>query len=252
MFMKVINHAAWYDDELMLMWFEPVCWLRSYDEANQTSSTNIYQETNTYWGGHLSTTPEAMKPMAGVQISMPRADGWRQEDYVTSRARWRQELLCRARKGPPGSSKLGRCVQARQGGSSSLILKPQPWRTETPWRRDWGAWRWQRRLSNGRWLHWAMSTELQYWAVWGLLSGGERMQDQGGWIWMGGGGEDGAGGGVETNQGTAAVPAWTAGSEAASVGEAGSGLQGPCISLLGCITMAGKGSGQWPGWWAGD
>lgn len=65
-------------------------------------------------------------------------------------------------------------------------------------------------------------------------------------------GGDGAEGGVGTSQGTAAVPAWTAGAEAASVGEAGSRLQGPCISLLGCITVAGEGSGQWPCWWAGD
>lgn len=35
-------------------------------------------------------------------------------------------------RGPSGASKLGRHVQARQGGSSSLILKQQPCRMETP------------------------------------------------------------------------------------------------------------------------
>lgn len=72
---------------------------------------------------------------------------------------------------------------------------------------------------------------------WQSHSAGPRRMD------LSGGG-DGAGGGIETNQGTAAVPAWTAGAEAVSVGEAGSRLQGPCISLLGCITVAGEGSGQ--------
>lgn len=41
-----------------------------------------------------------------------------------------------------------------------------------------------------------------------------------GWGW--------AEGSVGSSQGTAAIPAWTAGAETASVGEAGSGPQGPC------------------------